>query len=105
MKTKKDYVKKWCETSLTKVKNINHKAPSSYGLKHMCENSIGKYVSNDEMKEVMHELGFKHTNELNEDYNISKIVNRIEFTNKLGKEYTGMHDIYVFNPRSKTITV
>lgn len=105
MKTKKDYIKKWCETALTKTKYVNRKAPSSYGLKHMCENSIGEYVSNDEMKEVMRELGFKCiSNGTNEDYNILAIVNHVVFENRLNIVYKNKKE-GVYHPRAETITI
>jgi hypothetical protein len=102
MKTKKDYIKKWCELALTKTKNINPKTSSSYGLKHCCEESIGLYVSNQEIIETMEELGFmKKSDGVNCKFNISKIVNKVVFENKLGKEYSNNNRQY--HPRSLTI--
>lgn len=100
MKTKKDYIKKWCELALKEVNNINHSAPSSYGLKHYCEDAIGSYVSNDEIIEVMEELGYnsKIINNINYNYNISKIVNEVIFSKRLGNEY--QQKCRVFNKRS-----
>lgn len=100
MKTKKDYIKKWCELALTKTKNINYNANSSYGLKHYCEDAIGSYVSNDEIIEVMKELGYnsKIINNINYKYNISKIVNEVIFNKRLGNEY--QRKCRVFNKRS-----
>lgn len=103
MKTKKEYIKKWCELALTEVKNINNSAPSSYGLKHYCEDSIGEYVSNKEIIEVMVELGYnsKKYYNINYSYNISKIVNKVIFNKRLGNQY--QNDCRVFSKRSLTI--
>jgi hypothetical protein len=98
---RKQYIKQWAENALTMTKNVNSKAPSSYGLKHICENSIGVYVSNKEIIDVMTELGFdKKKYGINCDFNISKIVNKVVFKNKLSETYK---DNRVYNPRSKTI--
>lgn len=103
MNTKKEYIKKWCELALKEVKNINSSAPSSYGLKHYCENSIGVYVSNTEIIEVMKELGYKSRVycKINHDYNISIIVNKIVFNKRLGNEYS--NDYKSYHSRSLTI--
>lgn len=99
---KKDYIKKWVENALTRTKNVNPKAPGSYSLKHICECSIGVYVSNEEIIEVMKELGFKKGNNgINFDFNISKIVNKVVFKNKLSETYKD--DLRVYHKRSKTI--
>lgn len=103
MKTKKEYIKKWCELALKEVKNINNSAPSSYGLKHYCEDSIGEYVSNKEIIEIMEELGYnsKKYYKINYNYNISKIVNKVVFNKRLGNQY--QNDCRVFSKRSLTI--
>lgn len=101
MSIKKEYIKAWCENALRPVKNINNNAPSSYGLKHICEQSIGVYVSNDEFKEVMKELKFKHTKGINHNYNISKIIDRVVFSKKLGNLYDD--SCRGFHHKSKTI--
>lgn len=103
MNTKKDYIKKWCELALKEVKNINHSAPSSYGLKHYCENSIGIYVSNNEIIEVMKELGYKSRifYNINHSYNISTTVNKVVFSKRLGNEY--QNDYKSYSQRSLTI--
>lgn len=103
MISKKDYIKKWCELALVRTKNINTKASSSYGLKHYCEESIGIYVSNQEIIEIMEKLGFikQRCNGLNYQFNISKIINKVIFKNKLGKEYAG--NSRQFHPRSVNI--
>ena len=82
MVSKKDYVKKWCELALVRTKNINTRASSSYGLKHYCEQSIGVYVSNQEIIEVMEELGFikQRCNGVNYQFNISKIPDDLLMT-------------------------
>jgi hypothetical protein len=99
---KKEYIKKWVENALTRTKNVNSNAPGSYSLKHICESSIGVYVSNQEIIDVMTELGFeKRKYGVNYDFNISKIVNKVVFKNKLAETY---EDIYrVYHKRSKTI--
>ena len=103
MKTKKDYIKKWCELALKEIKTINSSAPSSYGLKHYCENSIGIYVSNSEIIEVMNELGYNSRvfYGINYSYNISRIVNKVVFINILGNEYK--NDNKTYHQRSLTI--
>ena len=103
MVSKKDYVKKWCELALVRTKNINTRASSSYGLKHYCEQSIGVYVSNQEIIEVMEELGFikQRCDCVNYQFNISKIINKVIFKNKLGEEYAGTNRCW--NPRSLNI--
>lgn len=100
---KKDYIKAWVKNALTKTKNVNQNASSSYGLKHYCEDSIGEYVSNDEMKEVMKELGFisKTENNINELYNISKRINRVIFLKSYGIEKNNSYRLY--SPKSKEI--
>lgn len=99
MNTKKDYIKKWCELALVKTKNINYNANSSYGLKHYCEDAIGTYVSNDEIIEVMKELGFITTNSkhINYHYNISKVVNRVIFSEKLANTYSDKCRAFSYN--------
>lgn len=103
MNTKKDYIKKWCELALKEVNNINHSAPSSYGLKHYCEDSIGEYVSNKEIIEVMEELGYKSKiyYSWNRSYNISKIINKVVFNKRLGNQY--QNDCRIFSKRSLII--
>jgi hypothetical protein len=101
---KKEYIKQWVENALTRTKNVNPNASGSYGLKHICESSIGVYVSNQEIIDVMTELGFeKRKQGINYDFNISKIVNKVVFKNKLAETY---NDIYrTYNRRSKTIEI
>jgi hypothetical protein len=103
MKTKKDYIKKWCELALKEVNNINQSAPSSYGLKHYCEDSIGEYVSNNEIIEVMEELGYnsKKYYNINYNYNISKIINKVVFNKRLGNQY--QYNCRTFSKRSLII--
>ena len=99
---RKEYIKQCVENALTRTKNVNSNAPSSYGLKHICENSIGVYVSNKEIIDVMTELGFdKKKYGVNYDFNISKIVNKVVFKNKLSETYNDNNRVY--NPRSKII--
>jgi hypothetical protein len=103
MISKKDYIKKWCELALKEVKNINTSAPSSYGLKHYCEDSIGTYVSNEEIIEVMNELGYnsRSFHRINCHYNISKIINKVIFSKRLGNQYK--NDFRIFSERSSII--
>ena len=99
---KKDYIKQWIENALTRTKNVNPNAPGSYSLKHICECSIGVYVSNQEIIDIMTELGFKSKKHgVNYDFNISKIVNKVVFKNKLANTYED--DIRVYPKTSKTI--
>jgi hypothetical protein len=85
---KKEYIKLWCSLALIRTKKVNNFANSSYGLKHKCEDSIGVYVSNQELKEVMIELGFKaKCDGINCYYNISKVVNRVIFKEKIANIY------------------
>ena len=101
---KKEYIKQWVENALTRTKNVNSNASSSYGLKHICESSIGVYVSNQEIIDVMTELGFeKRKQGINYDFNISKIVNKVVFKNKLSETYKD--DYRVYHIRSKTIEI
>lgn len=83
---KKEMIKTWIRLALTPVQRVQSNAPSSYGLKHHCEDAIGQYVHNNEIIECMEELGFlrKHhgRNSPNYDYNISKIINKVIFKNK-----------------------
>lgn len=83
MKTKQAYIKKWIELSLFPIRKINKKTPTSYGLKQLCEQSIGDYVSNDEFKDVMSEVGYTGTNEINPYYNISSKIKKVSFKNTL----------------------
>lgn len=105
---KKEKIKKWIELALTPVKNIQSNAPSSYGLKHYCEDAIGEYVHNNEIIECMNELGFKRKrhslNSPNYDFNISKIINKVEF---IDPKTTRCYDdsSRVFHKKSKNITV
>lgn len=101
---KKEYIKQWVENALTRTKNVNSNASGSYGLKHICESSIGVYVSNQEIIDVMTELGFeKRKYGVNYDFNISKIVNKVVFKNKLSETYKD--DYRVYHRRSKTIEI
>ena len=99
---KNEYIKNWIKHALTVTKSINKNASSSYGLKHICEESIGCYVSNDEIIDAMIDLGFKYSsNHINYHFNISKIINNVSFKNKLGREYNSQNRC--FNKRSKEI--
>ena len=89
-KIKNEFIKKWVESALKKTKNINFNALSSYGLKHICEDSIGVYVSNQEMIDTLKELGFEMKiikGTPNYLFNISSIIKRVEFKTKLGNQY------------------
>ena len=101
---KKEYIKQWVENALTRTKNVNSNASGSYGLKHICESSIGVYVSNQEIIDVMTDLGFeKRKYGINYDFNISKIVNKVVFKNKLAETYNDTYRAY--HRRSKTIEI
>ncbi len=74
----KDLIISWIKTNLKKRKNINNSI-SSYGLKHRCERDLGFYVSNNEIKECMKEIGFKSVPyQCNEYYNISLLCTKLE---------------------------
>lgn len=91
---KKELIKKWAELALTRTKVINKKAPSSYGLKHYCEDAIGEYVSNEDIKDVMFELGFISNNKYNPSYNISSIINKVVFENKINNMYSDENRLF-----------
>lgn len=63
----------WISANLEPTKTINRRH-TSYGLKHLAENRLGFYVSNDDMKAAMLACGFeaKQVSELNCSYNISE---------------------------------
>jgi phage FluMu gp28-like protein len=88
---KQEYIRIWIDSALKKTKNINLKDSTSYGLKHICESSLGVYVSNLEIKTAMNEKGYKSYSksfsDLNESYNISIVINKVVFRNKLGTQY------------------
>jgi len=102
---RRQYIKIWCETALTKRKTINVKSNSSYGLKHICEGAIGVYVSNEEIIECMESLGFIKRRQIgsNFQFNISKIVNNVVFKDRLGLLYS--NEYRCFNRKSKTIII
>ena len=78
-------IKKWVESALKKTKNINFNALSSYGLKHICEDSIGVYVSNQEMIDTLKELGFEMKiikGTPNYLFNISSIIKRVGYSKR-----------------------
>ena len=104
-KIKNEFIKKWVQSALKKTKNINFNALSSYGLKHICEDSIGVYVSNREMTNVLTDLGFekKTKNGVNYHFNISIRVKRVEFNNKLGNQYN--NENRHFNLKTKTVEI
>jgi len=56
-KTKPD-LKEWVLKNLVKRKTTNPHH-TSYGLKHIAEQEIGRYVSNEEFHKTMIEAGFK----------------------------------------------
>lgn len=57
------FIIKWIEENLTHnlIKTINRRH-TSYGLKHMCENDLGFYVSNYDIKYNMAMLGIQCKN-------------------------------------------
>jgi hypothetical protein len=104
VKTREEYIKKWCELALTRTKNVNTKTSTSYGLKHICEDAIGDYVSNEEMIDVLTELGFKKkkvSDSPNYHFNISKVINKVVFSDKLFTCYNDSNR--VFNSDSYTV--
>lgn len=89
---KKEFISIWIDNALTKTKKINKIASSSYGLKHICEESIGMYVSNDEIKESMIEKGFlADKKNLNWSFNISSKINKVVFDFRLGDQYSDIN--------------
>jgi hypothetical protein len=70
---KQDAIISWVEGNIPQRKTINHKI-SSYGLKHICEQAVGFYVSNGEMKGAMLKAGFVAGNRrrINWSFNISQ---------------------------------
>lgn len=58
---------------LVKTSRTNYRTPSSYGLKHIAEDYLGRYTSNLQLKVAMRLLGFKRGRDgLNPHYNVSK---------------------------------
>lgn len=105
-KMKNEFIKKWVESALTKTKNVNRISASSYKLKHICEESIGVYVSNQEMIDTLKELGFEMKiikGTPNYLFNISSIIKRVVFKTKLGNQYnnTTRH----FNIKTETVEI
>jgi hypothetical protein len=100
---KREYIKNWILTALKPIKNVNKEAPSSYGLKHICEGSIGVYVSNEEIIDAMIDAGFIHDTELNCYFNISKTINDVVFKEKLGNNYS--NEYRDFSVKSKKIFI
>jgi len=100
---KKEYIKNWILNALTPTKKINKITASSYGLKHICEGSIGIYVSNEEIIDAMIELGFIYDGDLNYYFNISKIINDVVFKEKLGSNYD--NENRTFNKKAKKIFI
>lgn len=65
----------WCKKSFKRIKSINKKSTTSYGLKHLFERdeeTKASYVSNEEFRGAMIKLGFEHTNDVNMYFNISQ---------------------------------
>ena len=102
---KQQAIRIWIDNALTKTKNVNLRASSSYGLKHICEASLGAYVSNEEIKIAMREKGYesKSVQGVNESYNISVVINKVIFKNKLGTHYD--LESRSFNKKAKEIIV
>lgn len=59
---------------LVKTSRTNYRTPSSYGMKHIAEDYLGRYTSNLQLKTAMRLLGFKRGryDNLNPHYNVSK---------------------------------
>ncbi|MEK5453510.1 hypothetical protein [Staphylococcus sp. FSL R7-0694] len=65
----------WCEKSFKPIKSINKRTPTSYGLKHLFERdkeTKSNYVSNEEFRGAMIQLGFEHTDDMNMYFNINR---------------------------------
>ena len=65
----------WCKKSFKRIKSINRKSTTSYGLKHLFERdeeTKASYVSNEEFRGAMIKLGFEHTDDVNMYFNISQ---------------------------------
>lgn len=65
----------WCKKSFKRIKSINRKSTTSYGLKHFFERdkeTKSSYVSNEEFRGAMIKLGFEHTDDVNMYFNISQ---------------------------------
>lgn len=65
----------WCKKSFKRIKSINRKSTTSYGLKHLFERdkeTKSSYVSNEEFRGAMIKLGFEHTDDMNMYFNISR---------------------------------
>lgn len=64
-------IRKWIRFMFNHKKNIN-KVRSSYGLKHLCEETLGFYVHNDAIKKAMLLENFiAETGTVNWNFNIS----------------------------------
>ena len=73
-KTRKELLE-WCEKSFKRIKSINRKSTTSYGLKHLFERdkeTKSSYVSNEEFRGAMIKLGFEHIDDVNMYFNISQ---------------------------------
>lgn len=94
--TKYQMINLWVDNALVKTKILNSISPSSYGLKHLCEESIGVYVSNEEIKAAMISKGFMvdDCNNLNWHFNISVKINKVIFSKKLGNNYDNKSRYY-----------
>ncbi|MCH4446770.1 hypothetical protein [Staphylococcus haemolyticus] len=65
----------WCKKSFKPIKNINKRTSASYGLKHIFERdeeTKSSYVSNEEFRGAMIQLGFEHTDDVYMHFNISR---------------------------------
>lgn len=55
-------IRSWCSRNITNSKwsnlDSNAKATTSYGLKHVCERDLDKYVANNWMKAALYLEGF-----------------------------------------------
>lgn len=105
-KMKNEFIEKWVESALTKTKNVNRISASSYTLKHICEESIGVYVSNQEMIDTLKELGFEMKiikGTPNYLFNISSIIKKVVFKTKLGNEYN--NKTRHFNMKTETVEI
>ena len=63
----------WLELNFYAIKTIN-KRHTSYGLKHLIQNDMGAYYTNDEFKGAMLKCGYisDNKNQLNWNFNVSE---------------------------------
>lgn len=67
------FIKYWIDKNLVHQKNFNY-SRTSYGMKHIFSSDTGVYVTNDEFKIAMREMGYeaKDKKALNHIYRVSE---------------------------------